>query len=146
MRAKMERKYEFLDHTADAKFRAYGKSLEEAFANAAIAMTNIMFDTEKVEGKINKSIEAEADDLKSLLVNFLSEFVYLVDAEGFILKKVVSLTINKKGSGYRLAAVAKGERYSDKHEVLGDVKAVTYAEMEIKEEKGKCWVQVVVDI
>lgn len=142
----MDGKYEFLDHTADAKFRAYGKSLEEAFSNAAAALTSIMFDAEKVDAKINKSVEVEAGDLKSLLVAFLSEFVYLLDAEGFILKKVVSLTMNKKGSGYRLAAVAKGDRYSDKNEVLGDVKAVTYAEMEIKEEQGKCWVQVVVDI
>ena len=144
----MDRKYEFLDHTADAKFRAYGKSLEEAFENAAVALENIMFDTEKVEAKLNKSVEVEAGDLKSLLVAFLSEFVYLLDAEGFIMKKVVSITINKKGSGYRLAAIAKGDRYSDKyeHEVLGDVKAVTYAEMEIKEDKGRCWVQVIVDI
>ena len=67
----MDGKYEFLDHTADAKFRAYGKSLEEAFSNAAAALTGIMFDAEKVEAKTNKSIQVEAGDLKSLLVAFL---------------------------------------------------------------------------
>ena len=141
----MEKKYEFLEHTADAKFRAYGKSIEEAFSNAAIAMTNIMFDTEKIGQKINKAIEAEGDDLKMLLSNFLGEFIYLLDAEGFVLSRIASLTINSSGKGYKLAAIAKGERYTDQ-EILGDVKAVTYAEMEIKEEKGKCYVQVVVDI
>ena len=143
----MEKRYEFLDHTADAKFRAYGKNMEEAFANSAIALANIMIETDKVEQKINKSIEIKGDDLKSLLVNFLGEFVYLLDAEGFVLGKIASLTINKTTEGYRLAAVAKGDKYADKYEILGDVKAVTYAEMEIKEEqKGNCWVQVVVDI
>ncbi len=143
----MNNKYEFFEHTADAKFRAYGKNMEEAFSNAAIAMTSLIFDTEKIELKINKAIEAKGTDLKSLLVSFLSEFLYLHDAEGFILGKIVSITINKQAEGYRLAAIAKGDAYSDKYEVLGDVKAVTYNEMEIKEEqKGRCWVQVVVDI
>ncbi|MBI3034401.1 archease [Candidatus Woesearchaeota archaeon] len=143
----MEKKYEFLEHTADAKFRAYGKNLQEAFANAAIAMTNIMFDTEKIKPLLNRAVDIKGDDLKSLLVNFLSEFVYLLDAEGFILGRIASLTINKTSQGYRLAAIAKGDKYSDKYETMGDVKAVTYAEMEIREEdKGKCWVQVVVDI
>jgi len=53
----MDGKYEFLDHTADAKFRAYGKNIEEAFANSAAALTSIVFDAEKVESKINKAID-----------------------------------------------------------------------------------------
>ncbi|MBI2133977.1 archease [Candidatus Woesearchaeota archaeon] len=143
----MNKQYEFFDHTADAKFRAYGKNLQEAFANAAIAMTSLMFDTEKIEPRINKAIESEGTDLKALLVNFLSEFLYLHDTEGFILRKLTSITINKQREGYRLAAIAKGDTYSEKYEILGDVKAVTYNEIEVREEeKGNCWVQIVVDI
>ncbi len=143
----MNKPYEFFEHTADAKFKAYGKSLEEAFSNAAIAMTTLILDPEKIELKINKAIESEGTDLKALLVNFLSEFLYLLDSEGFALGKIASITINKQRDGYKLAAIAKGDKYSEKYEMHGDVKAVTYNEMEIKEEqKGKCWVQVVVDI
>ncbi len=143
----MSKPYEFFEHTADAKFKAYGKSIEEAFSNSAIAMTSLIIEPEKIELKINKAIEAEGTDLKALLVNFLSEFLYLLDTEGFALGKIVSLTINKQKSGYKLAAIAKGDKYSEKYEMLGDVKAVTYNEIEVKEEqKGKCWVQVVVDI
>ena len=50
------KKYEFLEHTADTKFRAYGKNLEEQFSNAAIALIAVMFDPEKIEEKIIKSI------------------------------------------------------------------------------------------
>lgn len=142
----MEKKYEFLEHTADAKFRAYGKSVEEAFANAVIAMTSIMFDTDKIQPKTNKAVKAEGNDLQSLLVNFLSEFLYILDTEGFIPNRIASITINKKREGYTLSAIAKGDKYSEQ-EMLGSVKAVTYNDIEIKEEqKGKCWVQVVVDI
>ncbi len=39
---KERKKYEFLYHIADAKFRAYGSTMEEAFENAALAMFNVM--------------------------------------------------------------------------------------------------------
>ena len=41
-------KHKFLPHTADVKFRAYGKSLEEAFSNAALALTEVIADPKKV--------------------------------------------------------------------------------------------------
>ena len=44
-------RFEYLDHTADVKFRAYGDSLEKAFGNAALAMFNVMVDTSGVKGK-----------------------------------------------------------------------------------------------
>ena len=61
------KKYEYLPHTADVKFRAYGKNLEETFSNAATAMMNIMVDTKKVKTATTKKIETEGDDLQSLL-------------------------------------------------------------------------------
>ena len=42
-----QKQYEYLEHTADVKFLAYGKTLEEVFENAALAMFNVMIDTEK---------------------------------------------------------------------------------------------------
>ena len=44
-------KFKFLEHTADAKFQAFGKNLEETFANAALALTKLMTDS-KVKTKI----------------------------------------------------------------------------------------------
>ena len=42
-------KFKFLEHTADAKFQAYGKNMEEAFSNAALAMFSIITDTKKIK-------------------------------------------------------------------------------------------------
>ena len=50
-------KYKYLDHTADAKFQAFGKSLEEAFENAALAAFNIIVKTEDVKPEIIKEIK-----------------------------------------------------------------------------------------
>jgi SHS2 domain-containing protein len=54
-------KFEFLEHTADVYIAAYGKSLEEAFENAALAMFEVMTDTEKVSPDMENSVEVEAE-------------------------------------------------------------------------------------
>ena len=138
-------RYEFLEHTADAKFRAYGSTLEEAFGNAALAMTAVMTDVKKVAVKRTLNIAATGEDLKSLLYDFLEEFIVAVNTEHFLLSKFGKIKIKKTSSGYDITAAAAGD---DLHlyETHDDVKAVTYHDMEIHEAKGNCWVQVVVDI
>ena len=42
-------KYEFFDKTADAKFKAYGVTLEECFSNALEAMNSIVFKIEEIQ-------------------------------------------------------------------------------------------------
>ena len=141
-------KYKYLPHTADTKFRAFGKDLEEAFTNAALAMTNVMVDTSKVEGKTTKKIKAEGDDLQALLYNFLEQFLILLDAENFFLAMVKKIKIDKvkNGGGYDLTAEVTGDD-AGKYETIGpQVKAVTYNDMVVDVEKDNCVVQVVVDI
>ncbi|MBL7147703.1 MAG: archease [Nanoarchaeota archaeon] len=133
-------KYKFLEHTADAKFQAFGKSLEEAFSNAALAMVSIMIDPSKVKGKIKKEFTVEGSDKKSLLYQFLEEILFLLDTEGFVLNKVEKLEISKN----KVKAVLVGDKISNKYKLSGDVKAVTYNDMEIKEKPFM--VQVVVDL
>ena len=135
-------KYEFFEHTADAKFRAYGKNLEEAFSNAALAMTSVMVEPNKIKADEERSIEVSGADIKALLYNFLEEILFLLDSEGFFLSKVKELEID----GDCLKAVLAGDSSSTPHETHGDVKAVTYNEMEIYMGKDRCYVQVVVDV
>jgi len=136
------KKYEFFDHTADTKFRAYGKNIEEQFSNAALALIAVMFDPEKIQEKITKSISIKGSDLKSLLYNFLEELLYLIDTESFIVHKVTGIKIGEINKKHILTATLIGDKISDKYENIGSVKAVTYEEMEIKEG----YVQVVLDI
>jgi SHS2 domain-containing protein len=135
-------KFEFLEHTADAKFRAYGKTLEEAFSNAAEAMFSVMIDCSKVEPNLQKKITASGSDEEALLYNFLEELLFLLDSERFLFHKVNKMKI----VGKDLTATIVGDTASDKYETHGDVKAVTYNEMEIIKEKDKVTVQVIVDV
>jgi len=135
-------KYEFLEHVSDAKFKAYGNSFEECFANAAEAMTKVITDPEKVEEKLTKSVQVAGSDIKQLLYNFLEELLFLVDTQNFILHKVSSIKINPKGKGYFLSAMLSGDSISEKYQMESGIKAITYMDMEVKEN----YVQVVVDI
>ena len=86
-------KYKFLPHTADMKFRAFGKTLEEAFSNAALALADTLVDVKKVKAVNEKKITIQAEDKKALLYDFLEKFLYLVDTEKFVMGKVKSLKI-----------------------------------------------------
>ncbi len=143
----MTMKYKYLPHTADTKFRAYGKTIEEAFANAALAMTNVMVDNTKVKGMTAKKIAAEGSDLQSLLYSFLEKFLILLDSENFFLAEIKKIRISGKGgNGYKLTAEASGDDAA-KYETIGpQVKAVTYNDMVVDAEKDNCVVQVVLDI
>jgi len=138
-------KYKFLRHTADAKFQAFGSTLEEAFINAALATASLMWAWEKIEKKIEHRVEMSGKDHKQLLIGFLEEIIYLFDSKMFLLGSPENLRIKKKGNLYILKALFKGDSYSDKYEIHGDVKAITYNEMEI-EKNAHFMVQVVVDV
>ena len=138
-------KFRFLRHTADAKFQAFGTTLEETFTNAALATVSLMWDWEKIEKKIVHKVEVGGKDLKQLLISFLEEIIYLLDSKMFLLGSAEKVRIEKKGSRYVLKALFKGDKYSDKYKIYGDVKAITYNEMKI-ENKDRFMVQVVVDV
>ncbi|NIM90796.1 MAG: protein archease [Candidatus Aminicenantes bacterium] len=139
------KQYEFIAHTADAKFRAFGRDLEEAFSNAALATASLMWDWKKVEKGTRCEIKVEGKDLKQLLCSFLEEIIYLLDSEMFLLGSVDKVKIKKKGNHFTLEALFKGDKYSDKYKIFGEVKAITYNEMEIKEDRPVT-LQVVVDV
>ncbi len=135
------KKFEFLKHTADVKFRAYGKNLEEQFANAALAMFSIITETEKVKPEFEKTITVNGPDEKALLYNWLEELLYLMDAEEFMLHDVKKVKIEKKEK-LKLTAQVVGSKFKKEYEILSGIKAATYNEMELT----PTYVQVVVDV
>ncbi len=138
------RKYKFLEHTADVKFQAFGKTLEKAFENASYALINIMC-KEKIKPLIKKQIKIKGKDLENLLYNFLEEFIFLLDSKDFLLGKIKNLKINKKNGDYELIVEALGDNAKNYKTEL-DVKAITYNEMFVKKQKDKFICQVVVDV
>lgn len=129
-------KFEFFDVTADAGYRAYGKSLENAFENAAIAMFELVTDTSVVRPIVEKQIKLEAEDKYAILYDWLSELLFLHDSEYMVFSKFevkISCKICEGQEKYYLEAKAYGEEFDpSKHERRSEVKAVTYHMMDIK--------------
>lgn len=139
-------KYEYLEHTADARFRAYGGSIEEAFENAAEAMFNVMIDTSDVPCRTSVPIEVEADDLDMLVVEWLSELLYHFEVDFIVFSKFAVTGISNSDGVYSLSATACGESIDlDKHAFETEVKAVTYNNLSVVQSDGKATVQVTVD-
>ena len=136
--------YEYLSHTADIKFQAFGKNIEECFTNAVYALTNIICKQE-IKGIIKKSIKAEGDDLEELLYNFLEEFLFLSDSQNFLFSKFKKIKIYKKNGKFNLNSEVLGDD-SKKYQTELDVKAITYNEMFVIKDKDSYKCQVVVDV
>jgi SHS2 domain-containing protein len=139
--------FKFLEHTADAKIEVEEKTLNKAFSTAAFAMKEVIAEQILVAPRIKQEIHVKADNKEALLYSFLEEFLYLLDTEGFILSKapLVKIEKAKEGKGFSLKAKAIGD--SAKNYIFtNDVKAITYNDMLIEEEKDKCTIVFVLDV
>ena len=139
--------FKFLEHTADVKILVEESSLNKAFSTSALAMKEVMAEQIKVAPKIKKEISVEGNDKESLLYSFLEEFLYLLDAKSFILSKapLVKITETEKDKKLILNAKIIGDNASN-YIITNNVKAITYNDMFIKEEKGKVVIQFVLDV
>ena len=139
-------RYTILDHPADGKFQAFGATLEEAFANAGLAMASLMWDWEKVEPAASFDVEVRGRDLEQLLYLFLEDVLFLAETKRFLLGSVEDVRIVSADPGFLCRAVFLGDQEPGRYEVHGDVKAVTYHEMKVEQRSGHWLVQVVVDM
>jgi len=132
-------RYETISHTADVMIRAFGSTLEEAFENAAYGLFDQMADLSNVEPKQLFKMDIEGAEPQQLLVDFLSELLYLFDTELVLLKE-----FKASYDGEVLAVTARGEKIDKKRHVLRkSIKAVSYHMIEVAPEKG--YVQVLFD-
>jgi len=147
----MEKDFEILPHTADIKIRVYGKTLEEFFRNSVIGMFQTI--GPKVPGckKVNDrvicdllpekhSVKVRAADIDALLVDFLSEALYLSDIHD---EAYLEVAVKEVSDTY-ISATLHGVKVKG-FEVV-EIKAVTYHELEIKKIDGVWQSNIVFDI
>lgn len=147
----MIKDFEQLSHTADIKIRAYGKTKKELFANAVVGMFQIIgpqvegccIENDRVvcdELSIKHKVELYSFDEESLLVDFLSEALYLSDVnnEAYLAVDVHEL------SSMHIHATLQGVKIQG-FEVV-EIKAVTYHELTIKQVDNIWQADVVFDI
>ena len=137
--------YKFLDHATDAIIEVNAKNLKEAFAVAADAEINLTLDQDKVEEKDKISFSAKGKDLRYLLYSWLEEIPFILITEGFAIKRI-EFDIEEK-DGFRINAIAYGEILDvEKHNFKVEIKAPTFYDMEIRENKGNFYMRFLLDL
>lgn len=136
-------KYILIDHTADIGIDVFGNSLRELFTNAAFALFDIITDLSKVEGKAEYKISISGIDREQLLVNWLSELLYLHDTKNLLFKDFCIADIQDT----QLNASIWGEVFrEDKHVIKTEMKAVTYHGLSITQADQRWKARVIFDL
>ena len=144
---KDEKRYEFLEHTADAYVAAYGKDLVEAFENAAVAMFDVATEVEKVNPLNEEQVEAEGEDEQELLYNWLEALLVKSEVNEMLYSKFKVTELVHDSSGFRIKAKIWGEKFdAARHLQKVGIKAVTFHRMEIIKTPRKVTLKFILDI
>ncbi len=126
--------YETLKHTADVRLRVCGKTKEELFEDAAYALLKTM--QPEVEDHhvvpIKRHLTVEAGNITELLVDFLNRILTSAQTNKETYIKVGVHHLHDTDLEAELDAV-KADEFGE------DVKAVTYHEAEVKQNKEGKW-------
>jgi SHS2 domain-containing protein len=138
-----KRGYRYIEHPSDVGFEAFGSSLEELFANAALAMYSFMTDVAAIAATEERAVTVEAEDLYSLMFDWLDELLFLFEAELLIM---TDFSIDVDTATFSITGTCRGGKFDPEHHEAGIIiKAVTYNMMEVK--KNEQWhAQVVLDV
>ena len=133
--------YEILEHTADLRFRVTGRSLADAFAEAARAVCGTLAPN-CTPGEVERRVVVAADDTEELLADFLSELLYLADVESLAL---CDFSVDITGS--RLSALCRGEPFDrEKHGGGEEIKGISYSGLSIYQEDESYILEFIADV
>jgi SHS2 domain-containing protein len=123
-------RFEEVEHVADAALRVYGTDWSALLANAALGMFSLIADWNDAPLSAEREINLRSADRETLLVDWLTELLYLHEIEGVV---YVDFDI-VEASANALQAVASGTgRWRPKTAI----KAVTFNDLRIvKTEEG----------
>jgi SHS2 domain-containing protein len=137
------KRFEILDHTADIGLVIYGENLKALFENAGEAFFRLITDLRKVRRRVERRINIGRESLDRLMVDWLSELLYLHDVENLLFQGFKVESVGKDG----LKAIVKGEPFREGvHVIKTEVKAVTYHRIEVRQENGRWRAQIIFDL
>jgi SHS2 domain-containing protein len=145
----MPGQFRFLDDVAlaDSAFEASGESPSELFVAAAHAVIETMVNPQTVRPVERRMIERREETLEALLFEWLSEIVFLKDADAILFRDVQAEVTEAPPETWHLNGTLRGEAIDPaRHELRADVKAVTKHLYGIRREGDRWIARVVLDI
>lgn len=136
--------YELVDHTADIGVQVSADSLPDLFATAVAGLYAVVGDVKARDEVPQKTtIELSSDDHSTLLHDFLSELLFLLEVERQVLAGFEFERLDDHG----LRVTADAARLDvERSDLLREVKAVTYHELDVSSDAGKWHAFFILDI
>jgi len=122
--------------------RGVGRTLDEAFAEAAVALMAVICSPQKVEPTESVRIHCQGDDMELLFVDWLNELVYEMATRGMLFSRFEVTVVGDKLDGRAWGEIADPER----HETAVEVKGATYTQLKVARQDDKWIAQCVVDV
>jgi SHS2 domain-containing protein len=135
--------WEHFSHGSDIGVRGMGSSAEEAFEQAAIALTAVVADIDAIEPSEMVEVQCEAPDLELLLVSWLNAIIYEMAVRRMVFSKFrIAL------AGYSLTGTLAGEKIDpERHRVAVEAKGATVTALRVERDQDGEWLaQCVVDV
>jgi SHS2 domain-containing protein len=135
--------WEHFPHDADMGIRGIGATKEEAFEQAAVALTAVITDPDNVAAVEKKTIDCEAPDDELLLAEWLNALIYQMATRRMLFSRY-EVHID----GAHLSGKAWGEEVNvSRHDPAVEVKGATYTQLKVgRDETGTWLAQCVVDV
>ena len=136
-------RWEHFEHGADIGIRGIAPTLEQAFEQAAVAMTAVITYPEQVSVSKAVSIHCQALNHELLLLDWINELVYEMAVQGLLFKRY-QVAIHEG----KLSATAFGEAVDrQKHQPAVEIKGATFTELRVYQQPDESWVaQCIVDV
>ena len=137
------KRWEHFAHEADIGVRGIGASKEQAFEQAALAMTGVITDPAEVRPLAHVEVSLRNDDAELLLTDWLNALIYEMDTRRMLFGRFI-VRIDDRG----LTATAEGEPLDfERHRPAVEVKGATLTSLRVGQGAGGTWVaQCVVDV
>lgn len=133
--------FEEISHTADVKIRATAPTLDGLFSEAFNALMQVLYGPDR-KGGVRREIVLEAEDRESLLMDFLSEALFITEVDGLVFAGA-DVRVSKN----HLAATLDGEPFDRQRHSLGTgVKGISYSGLAITQNANGYMLDVVFDV
>ena len=120
------------EHTADIGIEVESLNLSEAFEEVSLSFSEIITGGNLPKSSLSKEVNLEADNLDSLLVDFMSYLIVLFDTDFFITGSA-RLEISNNHN-FSLRGNLMGETYDqDTHGYGVEIKAISYHLLVVEE-------------
>ena len=138
-----ENYWEHYDHDADIGVRGVGRTMQEAFVQAALGLTAIVCEPSKIATGCVVKVACDGTNVKALLVEWLNTLIYEMATRSMLFSRF-EIWIQDN----QLTASIYGESVDrEKHQPVVEVKGATYTDLNVTQRENGRWVaQCVVDV